>query len=56
MSFHLPPTIMVVDSETVSRTSASNALERTGFNVITANSGDDALKKIKRQVCVNLLI
>lgn len=39
---------MVVDSETVSRTSASNALERTGFNVITANSGDDALKKIKR--------
>ena len=48
MSFHLPPTIMIVDPDPVSRTSASNALERNGFNVIASDSGNDALKKLKR--------
>ena len=47
MAFHLPPTIMIIDPDTVSRTTASNLLERAGFNLITSTSDDDALKKLK---------
>jgi two-component system phosphate regulon response regulator PhoB len=48
MAFHLPPSIMVIDSDVVTRTSCSNFLERAGFIVITASSGDDALQKLKK--------
>lgn len=48
MAFHLAPSIMVIDSEVVSRTSCSNFLERAGFIVIAATSGDDAMQRLKR--------
>lgn len=44
MSSHLPPTIMIVEPDTVVRTSLSNTLERNGFNVINVGSSDEALK------------
>ena len=47
MAFHLPPRIMVIAPDAVSRKSISNTLERAGFNLITAISGDEALKKLK---------
>ncbi|NRA74208.1 MAG: winged helix-turn-helix domain-containing protein [Rickettsiales bacterium] len=47
MTFHLPPRVMIIDSDAVSRKSISNTLERVGFNLILATSGDDALKKLK---------
>jgi len=48
MAFHLPPSIMIIDSDNVSRTTCSNFLERAGFIVIAAPSGEDALLKLKR--------
>lgn len=44
MSSHLPPTIMVVEPDTIVRTSLSNALERNGFNVVNVSTSDEALK------------
>jgi len=48
MFVHLPPKVMIIDSDVVTRTSASNILERNGFNVVTFASGNDALKKLDR--------
>ncbi len=45
----LPPTILVIDSDLVSRTAISNILERSGFIVISKNNSDDALKLFNSQ-------
>jgi two-component system phosphate regulon response regulator PhoB len=39
---------MIIDSDVVSRTATSNILERSGFNIVTAVSSEDALQKLKR--------
>ena len=44
MQSHLPPTILVIDSDLVSRTAISNILERNGFIVLSKNNSSDALK------------
>lgn len=44
MQSHLPPTILVIDSNLVSRTAISNILERNGFTVISKNNSFDSLK------------
>ncbi len=38
---------MVVDDEADIRKSVKTVLEKEGYKVVTANSGDDALKKLK---------
>ena len=40
-------TIMVVDNEADNRTTVRAVLEKERYNIITAVSGDDCLKKIK---------
>ncbi len=44
MQSHLPPTILVIDSDLVSRTAISNILERSGFIVLSKNNSSDALR------------
>lgn len=44
MTSHLPPTILIIDNDLVSRTASSNALERNGFIVMTKSNPDEALK------------
>lgn len=46
MSTHLPPTILIIEPEVIFRTSISNSLERNGFIILAAATGDDALKLI----------
>lgn len=46
MATHLPPTILIVESDTIFRTSMSNSLERNGFIVLSVPTGDDALKLV----------
>ena len=41
-------TIMVVDDEEDNRSSIRTILESNGFKVVTANDGDDCLKKLKK--------
>jgi two-component system phosphate regulon response regulator PhoB len=48
MTFHLPPSIMIIDPDVIARTALSNFLERSGFGVVTAISGNDAVQKFKR--------
>ncbi len=43
MISHLPPTIMVVETDVVARTSISNTLERNGFNVVVFETSAQAL-------------
>jgi two-component system phosphate regulon response regulator PhoB len=43
---HLPPTILIIESDVVFRTAMSNALERSGFSVIVVGTSDDALNLI----------
>ena len=47
MLSHLPPTIMVIEPDIITRTSASNSLERSGFNVMIASNSDEALAILK---------
>jgi two-component system, OmpR family, phosphate regulon response regulator PhoB len=47
MLAHLAPTIMVIEPDVIIRTSASNALERSSFNTITAANSDEALRILK---------
>jgi two-component system phosphate regulon response regulator PhoB len=47
MSHHLPPTILIIEPETVLRTNMSNGLERNGFNVFASSTGNEALKIIE---------
>ena len=42
-------TIMVVDDEADNRDTVRTLLEKNGYNVITAVSGDDCLKKFPNQ-------
>jgi CheY-like chemotaxis protein len=42
-------TIMVVDDEADNRTTLKNILEKNGYTVLTAESGDDCLKKLAKQ-------
>lgn len=44
MTSHLPPTILIIDNDLVSRTTASNTLERNGFIVRTKSTPDESLK------------
>ena len=44
MTVHLPPIILVIDPDPVSRTSASNVLERNGFAAVTKSNGEEALR------------
>lgn len=44
MSSYLPPRIMIIDNDVVSRTFLFNALGRCGFSVIAAQSGGDAIR------------
>lgn len=44
MQSHLPPTVLVIDSDLVSRTAISNILERSGFIALSKNNAADALK------------
>ncbi|MCH9754184.1 MAG: winged helix-turn-helix domain-containing protein [Alphaproteobacteria bacterium] len=44
MTAHLPPTVLIVDSNIVSRTTSSNALERGGFIVNITENGNGALE------------
>jgi two-component system phosphate regulon response regulator PhoB len=48
MSFHLPPSIMIVDSDVVTRTASSNFLERSGFTAICVTSGTEAIRKLAK--------
>ena len=41
-------TIMVVDDEEDNRTTVKEVLEKNGYEVITANTADDCLKKLKQ--------
>jgi DNA-binding response OmpR family regulator len=41
-------TIMVVDDEPDIRNTVKTVLEKNGFNVLTAISGDDCLEKLKK--------
>ena len=40
-------TVMIVDDEKDIRDSVKTILEKEGYNVVTAVSGDDALKKVR---------
>jgi two-component system phosphate regulon response regulator PhoB len=42
MISHLPPTVLIIEPDIVSRTSISNTLERNGFNVIISESSSKA--------------
>lgn len=44
MTTHLPPTVLIIDSDIVSRTASSNALERGGLITAVTQNGDEALK------------
>jgi two-component system phosphate regulon response regulator PhoB len=44
MTAHLPPTVLIIDSDIVSRTASSNALERGGLIAAVTQNGDEALK------------
>ncbi len=41
--------IMVVDDEPDVRATVKTVLEKNGYNIITAVSGDDCLKKLKKE-------
>ena len=41
-------TIMVVDDEEDNRTTVKEVLEKNGYEVITANTADDCLEKLKQ--------
>jgi two-component system, OmpR family, phosphate regulon response regulator PhoB len=44
MTTHLPPMMLVIDADTVFRTTTSNALERSGFMVSAKPNAEEALK------------
>ncbi len=44
MLSHLPPTIMIVEQDIVTRTLSSNVLERNGFNIFSAKNCEETLK------------
>lgn len=43
----MPKTIMVVDDEADNRTTVKAVLEKEGYKVVTAVTGDDCLKKVQ---------
>lgn len=43
----MPKTIMIVDDEPDIRKTVKTVLEKEGYKIVTATSGDDALKKWK---------
>lgn len=45
---HLPPTILIIESDIVLRTNISNSLERQGLNVLAFSDGSEAMKAIDR--------
>lgn len=45
---HLPPTILIIETDIVLRTNMSNSLERQGFNVLAFSDGIEALKEIDK--------
>ena len=42
-------TIMIVDDEADNRSTVKTVLEKNGYKVVTAVSGDDCLKKLPKQ-------
>jgi len=42
-------TIMIVDDEADNRTTVKTALEKNGYEVVTAVNGDDCLEKLKTE-------
>lgn len=42
-------TVMVVDDESDNRTTVKTILKKEGYTVLTANNGDDCLKKLEKE-------
>lgn len=47
---------MVVDDEADNRSTVKTILEKNGYKVITANNGDDCLKKLQKSKPVLILL
>ena len=45
----MPKTILVVDDEEDNRLTLKSILEKNGYTVVTAENGDDCLKKLAKQ-------